>query len=299
MDVADSGMRMDEYIAKQCPQLSRSAAARLIEGGQVFVFDKPAVKSYKIRPGDEIEMSIPKPVADRAIAQDIALDVVFEDADLLVVNKPQGMVVHPCPGHPDGTLVNALLSHCEGTLSGIGGVSRPGIVHRIDKDTSGLLIVAKNDLAHYKLSQQIKQHSFLRIYAALLHGYPKNGQGTVCAPIGRHPQHRKKMAIIANGKEAITHYRVVERFLGFSLTECRLETGRTHQIRVHMASLGCPVAGDPVYGPKKAALGLQGQCLHAKIIGFVHPKTGEWLEFHSPLPPYFMDTIAKLSPYGK
>ena len=242
----------------------------------------------------------PPPEVLDVTPQNIPLDIVYEDGDLLVVNKPKGMVVHPAPGNPDGTLVNALLYHCGGSLSGINGVIRPGIVHRIDKDTSGLLIVAKNDRAHQSLAEQIAVHSFTRIYNAVVYGNLKTEEGTISAPLGRHPADRKRMAVLSSGgREAVTHYRVLERFSGFTLVECRLETGRTHQIRVHMAHIGHPVAGDPVYGPKKCITELHGQCLHARVIGFVHPATGEYLEFDSGLPPYFQQFLSKLRSRGE
>ena len=247
-----------------------------------------------------MEATEPPPEVLDVKPQNIPLDIVYEDQDLLVVNKPKGMVVHPAAGNPDGTLVNALLFHCGDSLSGINGVIRPGIVHRIDKDTSGLLIVAKNDRAHQSLAEQIAVHSFTRIYNAVVYGIVKEEEGTVSAPIGRHPTDRKRMAVLSSGgREAVTHYRVLERFPGFTLVECRMETGRTHQIRVHMAHIGHPVAGDPVYGPKKCITELQGQCLHARVIGFIHPATGEYLEFDSGLPPYFERFLEKLRRSGK
>ena len=260
----------------------------------------PAAKNARLREGDRVEATEPPPEVLDVKPQNIPLDIVYEDQDLLVVNKPKGMVVHPAAGNPDGTLVNALLFHCGDSLSGINGVIRPGIVHRIDKDTSGLLIVAKNDRAHQSLAEQIAVHSFTRIYNAVVYGIVKEEEGTVSAPIGRHPTDRKRMAVLSSGgREAVTHYRVLERFPGFTLVECRLETGRTHQIRVHMAHIGHPVAGDPVYGPKKCITELQGQCLHARVIGFIHPATGEYLEFDSGLPPYFERFLEKLRRSGK
>ena len=253
-------------------------------------------KYYNAKAGERIELLIPPPETMDAKPEDIPLEIVYEDDDLLVVNKPKGMVVHPAPGHSSGTLVNALLYHCGDSLSGINGVIRPGIVHRIDKDTSGLLIVAKNDTAHAHLAQQIKEHSFTRIYEAVVYGNVKEDSGTVDAPIGRHPTDRKRMCVTEkNSRNAVTHYEVLARYPGFTHLRLKLETGRTHQIRVHMAYLGHPVAGDPVYGVKKVITSLGGQCLHARVIGFVHPTTGEYLEFTSELPAYFTTFLKKLS----
>jgi 23S rRNA pseudouridine1911/1915/1917 synthase len=253
-------------------------------------------KSYKGAAGDCIELTLPEPVGLDVQPEDIPLDIPYEDADLLVVNKPKGMVVHPAAGNYTGTLVNALLAHCGDSLSGINGVIRPGIVHRIDKDTSGLLIVAKNDFAHRSLAAQIKAHSFTRIYEAVVHGNVKDDDGTVDAPIGRHPVDRKKMAVTEkNSRNAVTHYHVIARYNGFTHIQCKLETGRTHQIRVHMAYIGHLVAGDPVYGPKKPVPNLNGQCLHARVIGFIHPRDGRYLEITSELPAYFTDFLAKLN----
>ena len=241
-------------------------------------------------------MEVPKLSEPEAVPQNIPLDIVYEDGDLLVVNKPKGMVVHPAPGNPDGTLVNALLYHCKGSLSGINGVMRPGIVHRIDKDTSGLLIVAKNDISHRQLAEQIKEHSFTREYKAVVYGNLKQDSGTVNAPIGRDPKNRQRMAVVyVNSKPAVTHYEVIKRFEGFTYIKCRLETGRTHQIRVHMAFLGHPLAGDAVSGPKKVITKLQGQCLHAGLIGFIHPTTGKYLEFTSEVPEYFTSNLNRLT----
>ena len=281
------GVRLDAFISSEL-DISRSLAAELIDGGKVTVNGKLAKKSNKVMTGNEVSVEVPELSEPEALPQDIPLDIVYEDDDLLVVNKPKGMVVHPAPGNPDGTLVNALLYHCKGSLSGINGVMRPGIVHRIDKDTSGLLIVAKNDAAHRSLAEQIKEHSFTREDRAVVYGNLKQDSGTVNAPIGRDPKNRQRMAIVyVNSKPAVTHYEVLQRFEGFTYIKCRLETGRTHQIRVHMASLGHPIAGDPVYGPKKVITKLQGQCLHAGLIGFIHPKTLEYLEFTSEVPEYF------------
>lgn len=295
----DAGARLDAFLAGKMEK-TRSSVQKLIEEENVRLNGAPAAKNARLREGDRVEATEPPPEVLDVKPQNIPLDIVYEDQDLLVVNKPKGMVVHPAAGNPDGTLVNALLFHCGDSLSGINGVIRPGIVHRIDKDTSGLLIVAKNDRAHQSLAEQIAVHSFTRIYNAVVYGIVKEEEGTVSAPIGRHPADRKRMAVLSSGgREAVTHYRVLERFPGFTLVECRLETGRTHQIRVHMAHIGHPVAGDPVYGPKKCITELQGQCLHARVIGFIHPATGEYLEFDSGLPPYFERFLEKLRRSGK
>lgn len=295
----DAGARLDAFLAGKMEK-TRSSVQKLIEEENVRLNGAPAAKNARLREGDRVEATEPPPEVLDVKPQNIPLDIVYEDQDLLVVNKPKGMVVHPAAGNPDGTLVNALLFHCGDSLSGINGVIRPGIVHRIDKDTSGLLIVAKNDRAHQSLAEQIAVHSFTRIYNAVVYGVVKEEEGTVSAPIGRHPTDRKRMAVLSSGgREAVTHYRVLERFPGFTLVECRLETGRTHQIRVHMAHIGHPVAGDPVYGPKKCITELQGQCLHARVIGFIHPATGEYLEFDSGLPPYFERFLEKLRRSGK
>ena len=289
------GVRLDAFISSEL-DISRSLAAELIDSGKVTVNGKLAKKSNKVMAGNEVSVELPELVEPEALPEDIPLDIVYEDDDLLVVNKPKGMVVHPAPGNPDGTLVNALLYHCKDSLSGINGVMRPGIVHRIDKDTSGLLIVAKNDAAHRSLAEQIKEHSFTREYRAVVYGNLKQDSGTVNAPIGRDPKNRQRMAIVyVNSKPAVTHYEVLQRFEGFTYIKCRLETGRTHQIRVHMASLGHPIAGDPVYGPKKVITKLQGQCLHAGLIGFIHPKTKKYLEFTSEVPEYFISYINSLT----
>ena len=295
----DAGARLDAFLAGKMEK-TRSSVQKLIEEENVRLNGALVAKNARLREGDRVEATEPPPEVLDVKPQNIPLDIVYEDQDLLVVNKPKGMVVHPAAGNPDGTLVNALLFHCGDSLSGINGVIRPGIVHRIDKDTSGLLIVAKNDRAHQSLAEQIAVHSFTRIYNAVVYGIVKEEEGTVSAPIGRHPTDRKRMAVLSSGgREAVTHYRVLERFPGFTLVECRLETGRTHQIRVHMAHIGHPVAGDPVYGPKKCITELQGQCLHARVIGFIHPATGEYLEFDSGLPPYFERFLEKLRRSGK
>ncbi len=289
------GMRIDVAITELVEDLTRSGAQRLVQDGLVTVGGTPVGKNYRLRNGDQIQVTVPEPKPMVAEAQNIPLDIVYEDDDLLVVNKPKGMVVHPAPGNPDGTLVNALLYHCKGSLSGINGVLRPGIVHRIDKDTSGLLIVAKNDFSHLKLAEQIKEHSFTREYRAVVHGNLREDSGTIHAPIGRSAKDRKKMAVTdKNSKDAITHYEVLARYPDFTYIKCRLETGRTHQIRVHMAYLGHPVAGDQVYGPKNTPTELHGQCLHAGLIGFIHPRTGEYIELEAPLPEYFTKILHAL-----
>ena len=295
--ITEPGMRADKAISAALPALSRSAVQALIQDGRVLCNGAPVQKSTKLPVQSVLTVEIPPARPLEVVAQNIPLDIVYEDSDLLVVNKPKGMVVHPAAGNEDGTLVNALLYHCGDSLSGINGVIRPGIVHRIDKDTSGLLIVAKNDAAHRSLAEQIKAHSFTREYRAVVYGSIK-ADGTVDAPIARHPQERKRMAVVRSpaAREAVTHYFVVRHFIGFTQLRLRLETGRTHQIRVHMAYIGHPVAGDPVYGPKKVITSLGGQCLHAGLIGFVHPRTGRYMEFEAPLPPYFTDFLKTLRP---
>lgn len=293
LECETGGVRLDAFVAENT-DLSRNAVATLCEKKAVTVNGNPAKKNAKLKSGDNVAVALPEPEETDIVAEDIPLDIVYEDGDLLVVNKPKGMVVHPAVGNPDGTLVNALLYHCGASLSGINGVIRPGIVHRIDKDTSGLLIVAKNDNAHNFLAEQIKEHSFSREYEAIVYGNIKEESGTVNAPIGRHPVDRKRMAVTEkNSRFAITHWRVLRRFGEFTHVRLILETGRTHQIRVHMASIGHPVAGDAVYGPKKVIERLGGQCLHAKYIKFVHPN-GEELEFESQLPSYFTDYLKHL-----
>lgn len=290
--------RIDKLIARTAPEITRSAAQNLIAAGAVTVNGINMVKSAKLRAGDEIVISLPELRPAKALPENIPLAVIYEDEDLLVVNKPKGMVVHPAPGNEAGTLVNALLYHCRGSLSGINGVIRPGIVHRIDKDTSGLLVVAKNDFSHVRLAAQIKQHSFRREYQAVVYGRPKEPKGSVNAPIGRNPKDRKKMAVLeksAAAREAVTHYEVLRDYQQFSHLGLKLETGRTHQIRVHMSFIGHPVAGDPVYGPKKVITALHGQCLHAGLIGFVHPRTDEYLEYTAVLPDYFTKFLSGLT----
>ncbi len=289
------GQRADLFLAKVLPDLTRSAAQKLLEEGRVYREDKPLKKNQRLDIGDQITVVIPDPVPLEAVPQDIPLDVVFEDEDVIVVNKPVGLVVHPAPGHPDGTLVNALLHHCGGSLSGINGVIRPGIVHRIDRDTSGLLIAAKNDTAHLALADQLKDHSLYREYEAVAVGGFKEDTGTVDLPIARHQTDRKRMAVNhMTGKRAVTHWTVLERFSGYTHLQCRLETGRTHQIRVHLAHLGHPVLGDPVYGGvRKGFPELTGQCLHARRLSFLHPRTGERITVESPLPDYFTATLTR------
>lgn len=297
VDSGLAGQRIDRVLTQVCPELSRSAVVRLLSEGMVSVNGAELTnKNYRIRPGDSITISVPEPKVLDVRPQAIGLDIVYEDNDLVVVNKPKGMVVHPALGNPDGTLVNALLYHCGDSLSGINGVIRPGIVHRIDKDTSGLLIVAKNDAAHRALAAQIKEHSFTRVYEAVVHGRFKEDSGTVDAPIGRSTNDRKKMAVTdKSSRNAVTHFEVLKRYDSYTHLRLKLETGRTHQIRVHMAYIGHPVAGDKVYGPKKTAPGLNGQCLHARIIGFQHPATGKYMEFNSDLPDYFTNFLNKLT----
>lgn len=295
VEEAGNGERLDAFIARHREDTTRSAVEKWIQAGLVTVNGKQVEKSRRLSSGDQIELSVPDPVSLNVEPEAIPLDIFYEDDDLLVVHKPKGMVVHPAAGNYSGTLVNALLHHCGDSLSGINGVIRPGIVHRIDKDTSGLLIVAKNDRSHQKLAEQIKAHSFTREYEAVVYGKLRQESGTVDAPIGRHPTDRKKMAVTEkNSRSAVTHYSLLRQFSGFAHVRLRLETGRTHQIRVHMAYIGHPVAGDPVYGPKKVEPGLQGQCLHARKIGFVHPSTGKYMEFDSGLPAYFADFLEKL-----
>lgn len=290
----NTGERIDKLLSVLIEELSRSSAAALCDDAAVIINSRTVGKNYKVKEGDDVFIAVPEPKEYEAQAENIPLDIVYEDSDLLVVNKPKGMVVHPAPGNYDGTLVNALLYHCRESLSGINGVLRPGIVHRIDKDTSGLLIVAKSDKAHIGLAEQIKEHSFTREYEAVVYGNMKEPSGTVDAPIGRHKVDRKKMCVTANNsKNAVTHYSLIDYNNGFSHLALKLETGRTHQIRVHMSYIGHPVAGDPVYGPSKVIESLHGQCLHAKKIGFVHPITGEYLFFDSPLPDYFTAFLSK------
>ena len=286
--------RLDAFLASSLDGLTRSQATRLIESGEVAVNGRAVSKSYKLAGGEDIAVTLPEPEPVEAVPQDIPLDVVYEDADVIVVNKPSGMVVHPAPGHPDGTLVNALLYHCAGTLSGIGGALRPGIVHRIDRDTSGLIIAAKNDAAHQCLSAQLADHTLARTYECIVVGSLREDRGTVDAPIARHPTDRKRMAVVAGGREAVTHWEVIARYPGYTHVRCRLETGRTHQIRVHMAYIGHPILGDTVYGAKKEVPGLTGQCLHAVGLRFLHPRTHEVVELSCPLPDEFTRMLQKI-----
>ena len=291
---SDEPQRVDAFIANEL-ELTRSHVSKLLSEGNVKVNSMAVQKSAKLKKGDTVDVIVPDPEPLDILPENIPLDIVYEDDYLLVVNKPKGMVVHPAPGNYTGTLVNALLWHCKDNLSGINGVMRPGIVHRIDKDTSGLLMVAKNDVAHTFLSEQIKEHSFVREYEAVVHGVIKQDMGRIEAPIGRHPVKRKQMAVTPeNSKPAITHFQVLERTKDFTHIRLRLETGRTHQIRVHMSYLGYAVAGDSVYGPKKCIESLGGQCLHAKKLGFIHPKTNEYMEFTSELPEYFVKFLERI-----
>ena len=290
-----AGLRLDAFLSQEVEELTRSAAARLCEEGQVCREDGTALaKNYRLRGDETLLVTLPDPEPLDAVPQDIPLDVIYEDADVIVVNKPKGLVVHPAPGHPDGTLVNALFHHCGTSLSGIGGALRPGIVHRIDRDTSGLIIAAKNDFAHQKLSAQLQDHTLARTYECVVVGNLREDQGTVDAPIGRCPSDRKKMAVVPGGRSAVTHWEVIARYPGYTHVRCRLETGRTHQIRVHMAYIGHPILGDTVYGAKKAVPGLQGQCLHAVGLRFLHPRTGEAVELKCPLPEEFQAVLRKL-----
>lgn len=294
---ADAGTRLDACLASAIEDLTRSAAAKAVEDGRVLVNGKAPNKSYKLTGHEQIEFTPEEPAPIDAVPQDIPLDVVYEDDDVIVVNKPSGLVVHPAPGHPDGTLVNALLYHCGDSLSGVGGERRPGIVHRIDKDTSGLLVAAKNDFAHLALSAQLADHTMARTYEAVVCGNLREDAGTVDAPIGRHPTDRKRMAVTQkNARRAVTHWSVIARYNGYTHIRCELETGRTHQIRVHMAHIGHPLLGDLVYGHKRPEKGLSGQCLHARALRFLHPRTGELVTFTCPLPDYFQDVLARLGP---
>ena len=288
------GERADAFLARVVPDLTRSAAQRLLEAGAVRLAGRPVRKNYRTAPGDVLEVDIPAPQPVDLVPQDIPLDIVYEDGDVIVVNKPVGMVVHPAPGHSDGTLVNALLYHCGNTLSGINGTLRPGIVHRIDRDTSGLIIAAKNDAAHAALSAQLSDHTLSRTYECLVSGNMKQDSGTVDAPIGRSSADRKKMAVVPGGRRAVTHWEVVARYPGVTHLRCRLETGRTHQIRVHLAYIGHPILGDTVSGAKKPVPGLTGQCLHATGLRVLHPRTGEPVELHCSLPEEFTRMLEKL-----
>ncbi len=285
--------RLDAFISGQLEDLSRSYIQKILKNGGVLVNGKAVKSSYRVAENDVVEVTVPEPEEPEVAAEPMELDIIYEDQDLILINKPKGMVVHPAAGHTSGTLVNGLLAHCRGDLSGINGVLRPGIVHRIDMDTTGVLVACKNDSAHQSIADQLKVHSITRKYYAIVHGVIKEEEGTVDAPIGRHPTDRKKMSInYKNGREAVTHYRVLQRFEKYTYVECQLETGRTHQIRVHMASIHHPLLGDTVYGPAKYPIpGLQGQTLHAGVLGFVHPRTGEYMEFSAPLPEYFQKLL--------
>ena len=291
----ESGLRIDSFLAEQVPELTRSAVQKLLESGHITQNGQALKKNAKTVSGAVYEVELPQVQEVPLVAQDIPLDVVYEDDDLLVINKPKGMVVHPAAGHEDGTLVNALLHHCGDSLSGINGEKRPGIVHRIDQDTTGLLIVAKNDFAHQKLSEQLQDHSLYRCYECIVRGGFREDSGTVNAPIGRDPKDRKRMAVThQNSREAVTHWQVLTRYGQFTHIQCRLETGRTHQIRVHMAHIGRPIVGDPLYNGKKGELGFHTQCLHARQLSFIHPRTGEAMTLSSPLPEEFQHTLKKL-----
>lgn len=289
------GERIDKFLAGRMESCSRSHLQKLIKEGMVKCNNTPVKAGYKAAPGDVITVEMPELTEPDILPENIPLDILYEDDDILVVNKPKGMVVHPAAGHYTGTLVNAVLYHCRGNLSGINGVMRPGIVHRIDMDTTGSLLVCKNDTAHQIMAEQLKKHDIKRVYHAIVNGVMKNSEGTIDAPVGRHPADRKKMSInYKNGRNAVTHYEVLERFEYHTYVQCRLETGRTHQIRVHMASIHHPLLGDTVYGPAKSPFHLTGQTLHAKILGIHHPRTGEYMEFDAPLPKYFQDLLRKL-----
>ena len=289
------GERIDKYLSEACCGLTRSYLQKLLKSQLVEVDGKAVKNSYRVSAGETVELEVPEAVEPEIEAEPIPLDILYEDKDIILINKPKGMVVHPADGHYSQTLVNGLMYHCRGELSGINGVMRPGIVHRIDMDTTGVLIVCKNDFAHNSIAEQLKVHSITRKYYAIVHGVIGEDEGTVDAPIGRHPVDRKKMSInYKNGKHAVTHYRVLERFKQFTYVECQLETGRTHQIRVHMASLNHPLLGDSVYGPSKCPFKLQGQTLHAGVLGIIHPRTGEYMEFSAPLPEYFENLLEKL-----
>ena len=291
----ESGDRVDALLARNIEGLSRSAAQRLIDSGCVLLNGAPVKKNYKCSIGEQFEVTLPPTEELALVAQDIPLDIAYEDEDLIVINKVRGMVVHPAPGHPDGTLVNALLYHCGNSLSGIGGEKRPGIVHRIDKDTSGLLIVAKNDFSHQRLSAQLADRSLSRTYEAVVRGVFHEDAGTVDRPIGRHPVDRKRMAVTEkNSRPAVTHWQVIDRYRAYTHVRCQLETGRTHQIRVHMASIGHPLLGDYTYGSPSPEKGLEGQCLHARKLKFIHPRSGEKIQIESSLPSYFLEVLSRL-----
>lgn len=295
VDALSEGTRIDLFLTEHMEGQSRSYLQKLLKDGAVFVGDKVSKSNYKVRTGDQICLKLPDPVSLEVEARPMDLDILYEDDDVILINKPKGMVVHPAAGHTDDTLVNGLMHHCQGNLSGINGVLRPGIVHRIDKDTTGVIVVCKNDMAHNSLAEQLKVHSITRRYRAVVHGHIKATEGVVNAPIGRNEKDRLKQAINEkNGKPAVTHYRVLEQFKNYTYIECELETGRTHQIRVHMSSLGHPLVGDELYGPAKCPFPLEGQTLHAMVLGFEHPSTGKYVEFTAPLPEYFEKLLEKL-----
>ena len=292
---SQAGLRIDKFLSLEFPELSRSYIQKLMKEENITVNGETRKANYKVNAGDFVVLNEPELKEPDILAENIPLEILYEDSDLLIINKPKGMVVHPSSGHYSGTLVNALMYYCREDLSGINGSLRPGIVHRIDMDTTGSLLVCKNDLAHQRIAEQLKEHSICRIYHAIVHGVIKEEEGTVDAPIGRHPTDRKKMSVnYKNGKSAITHYKVLQRFHNYTYIQCQLETGRTHQIRVHMASIGHPLLGDAVYGPSKCPYKLQGQTLHAKTICIRHPRTGEYLEVDAPLPEYFVNLLKKL-----
>ena len=293
--IEKGGERIDKYLSEQLEDMTRSHIQKLIKENMVRINGMTVKSNFKLSASDQIEVEIPELKEPDILPENIPLDILYEDQDILVVNKPKGMVVHPAPGHYTGTLVNAIMYHCKDNLSGINGVMRPGIVHRIDMDTTGSLLICKNDRAHQALAKQLKEHSITRKYHAIVHGRLKEDEGTIDKPIGRHPIDRKKMSVhCTNGREAVTHYRVLKRFQQFTYIECQLETGRTHQIRVHMSSIGHPILGDQVYGPAKCPYKLQGQTLHAKVLGITHPTTGKYMEFDAPLPDYFQGLLEKM-----
>lgn len=294
VDAEDAGARLDKYLADEIPEYSRTFFQKLIKDENVLLNGRAPRPKDMVNAGDTIELEIPEAVEPEIVPQDIPLDILYEDSDIIVVNKPKNMVVHPAPGHPDGTLVNALLYHCRGNLSGINGVARPGIVHRIDKDTTGVLVAAKTDEAHRFLAEQLAVHSITRVYEAIVYNSFSSDSGTVDRPLGRDPKDRKKFAVVAGGRRAVTHYQVIHNLGNYAHIACRLETGRTHQIRVHMAYIGHPLLGDPLYGPSKCPFDLEGQCLHARTLGFIHPRTKQYMEFEAPLPAYFQKLLKTL-----
>ncbi len=294
IEPTSEGVRIDSFISSEVDDVSRAYIQKLIKEGLIKVNGKTPKSNYKLKSGDNIYVKIPAPVDVSIIPENIPLDIVYEDNDIIIVNKPKGMVVHPAPGHYEGTLVNALMYHCKDNLSGINGELRPGIVHRIDRDTTGLIVICKNDYAHRFIADQLSVHSITRLYHAIVYGNIKEDEGTIDKPIARHPVDRKKMAVIADGKTAVTHYKVLERFGDYTYIECSLETGRTHQIRVHMSYIKHPLLGDTVYGPDNKRFKLEGQCLHAKTLGFIHPTTKEYIEFDSELPDYFIKLLKRL-----